>query len=1346
MKRFAALLLCCCLAGAWQPAAAQDGNAAVRQLAEQARYWEQRDQPGRARDAWERVLAADPGNEEALGRLAALLEASGEPEQAAELADRLETLNPESRWLRGYREREAVDAVDPDLLAEARRLAGDDRPEAALDAYREAFDGAPPSAALSREYHEVLAGIPDQRAVALEQLETLEAGNPGDPRFTLARARVQTYDEAARRTGIRSLADLYERNMLREQAGRAWRQALIWLDARTADLPLFDRYLEAVGRDDTIAAKRAGLVQQRPDPRQAERDAAIRAGFSALDEGRLDDAEQHFAGVLENKPRNADALGGLGLVRLRRDQLEPALELLEQAMRAQPGTASRWREAARSARFFLRFRSAQDALEQDDDAIAVQRFRQAFAEAPADADPTLRLPYAEALLRIGDVDEAEAMARAILEARPGNADATALLARILIQTDRLDEAERLAAGGPPDVAAAVAPARARALRERAAEADAAGQRDRAQRLLREAIALDPDSPWPRLDLARILRDTGQPDAADQLIEGLVQSHPDLPEVTIAQTYALADAGRWLEVLRTLETLPAHARDQDARTLQRRAWVQYQVERAGIARRAGDFALAFEAMSKADAAAAENPEFAGLLAGGWADLGDPARALGYLRRAFADQPGSIGERLQYAGLLLELGQRAEFEAQAEYLLRQDLSPAQSAQLEDLVVGFRINLADRARQHGDLAEAYEVMRDVVRRRPRESRVQMALARIFEAAGDHDEALAIYEGLLTDSPDPEPDLVDARINALLAAGELEAAEAAIADARDARPEDAALDTFSARLAEARGNQGRALRYYERAADRRARQPDGDAFLRPPRLATISEADSAQPLLPRPVRDAMEGRNPDAPERVLRPRPGPFSRPVPPADEAVDGNAVPQSLRSSSSLRRSEPRPVAPAPDDTRDSVRLRAADRLTRAPREASAPSEAPARAAISDPDDPERSRRRAISRLRASTSGWAGGGLHSRVRDGEGGLSRLFNIETPFELQSSATSAGRFGLRVVPVIIDGGEVEGDRRLRFGTLALIEGGPDDLDLAQQDSGIAAGVTYQMGSFHADIGSTPLGFAEERLSGGLYWGPSFGRWKLDLSLSRRPVSDSVLSYAGTRDPLSGVNFGAVNRSKARVDLAYDLDSFGIYVNGGFSYYDGRNTDDNNAFELGGGAYFRALRARSLALTYGINITTFFYDKNRRHFTLGHGGYFSPQTFLSVGVPVELTGHHDRMVWRINGAVGLQSFEEDGAPLFPNNADLQDQIEDLIDINPDSALVGGYASGSQSGLGYAFGGSLEYRLSSRFFVGGAIASDNARDYTEYQFSGFLRYFFGEQIGVPDAPRLLPAYYNWSGS
>ena len=34
MKRFAALLLCCCLAGAWQPAAAQDGNAAVRQLAE----------------------------------------------------------------------------------------------------------------------------------------------------------------------------------------------------------------------------------------------------------------------------------------------------------------------------------------------------------------------------------------------------------------------------------------------------------------------------------------------------------------------------------------------------------------------------------------------------------------------------------------------------------------------------------------------------------------------------------------------------------------------------------------------------------------------------------------------------------------------------------------------------------------------------------------------------------------------------------------------------------------------------------------------------------------------------------------------------------------------------------------------------------------------------------------------------------------------------------------------------------------------------------------------------------------------------------------------------------------
>ncbi len=1344
LRGFRALAVLLLLAGS---TASWADTTAVDRLAEQARFWEQRNRPALAVENWQRLLDADPDNEEALGRLAILANSAGDAGQAQAWAARLRAVNPQSRFLRDIQASQAVLEMDPAALARARRLAADQNTAGALEAYGRAFGGPPPTDPLRLEFYQVLAADDARRDEALRGLRELVARNPDAPEYALALARQQTYRPATRREGIRALAQLQSQSAIRDEARAAWRQALLWLDAGVADEALYDQYLRAIPGDEAIGATRERLRAQRPDSPQRQREAAVQRAFARLDAGADADAERQFNALLKQRPNDAAALGGLGLVRLRQQRYDDADTLLGRAMSAQPGQASRWQEARRSARFFKHFEAGTQAREAGDLDAAQAAFRTAFSAPPKALDPALRTAYADVLLQQGDSPAAEQQLRLALKDQPGNTDAQRQLAQLLARSNRLAEAERLVADAPPSVQAAIAPARAEALREQAKTANQRGETDAAARLLRQALALSPNSPWVRLDLARLARARGDAAEADRLLDSLRQTHPDLPDIALMQAYGLAEDQRWLDVLYELERMPLQQRNRDASALQRRAWIQYQLQRAGIAAEAGDLEIAYRALVAADTAAGNDPEHLQSLAGAWAGVGDPARALAYLRHSFEGRPASAGQRLQYAALLLQLGQDVEFESTAEWLLRQPLTAEQSQTLEGLIVDYRIRLADRARERGDLAEAYALLREVVMRRPQEARVQLALARVFSAGGDQAQSMALYDRLLEREPDHRQALEGAA-NSALASGDPALARQRVEAFDDAFPESADAAEFKARLAELNGNPGLAEREYEIAAKRRTVQPD-DVASPLPRLELIDGSRLAMPLLPRPAADADAWQG-VVPQRPLQPRPSAFDTPVAPrngTDPFAPRQALP-GLRLDTAAPAIRPvRRTAAAPKVATPGVRLRVDDALGQ-PAAPSAPrprtlaptsratAAAPRRGASAGTES-------SLDRLRAGNSGWLGGALHSRVRDGEGGLSRLFNIETPMEAQSAATALGQFGVRVVPVYLDAGSASGNALLRLGALPLINGGDDAVSLSE--SGVAVGLTYRAGTFSADVGSTPLGLTEERLTGGVRWAPTTGPWRFAFELARRPVTDSLLSYSGVYDPLLGVNTGAINRTGGRADITYDTGRLGVYGNGGFATYDGRNTDDNAAGELGGGVYVRALRSDVRTLTYGLNITTFFYDKNRRYFTFGHGGYFSPQFFLGVTVPVELSGRWGDVRYRLNGAVGLQTFREDGAALFPNNANLQDELEALIDANPDTNLVGGYASSSQSGLGYALGGALEYRVSPRLFVGAELASDNARDYNEYQFSGFLRYFFHPQIGLPAAPRSLPAHYHWKG-
>lgn len=1308
------LLLACCSG----PALAAD-PAALDQLIQQAQFWDGRNRPELAREAWTRVIEADANNVTALERLVDLEVRNGNAATAAGYESRLRALAPDSPALQRRSGGDPMVAKREQTLSQARGLARNGDSAGALAAYAGLLDASgnpPPDIAL--EYYETLAGTERGWDAARDGLRRLEAANPQDLRASLAHARVLTYRASTRREGIEKLHTLAERSTpMRSAALGAERNALAWLQATEADRPLYERYLSTVGADAELSEKVAQLATRQKAQNEArvaaQRAESLRGGYDALEAGDIAGAERFFEDFLKRDASDADARAGLGLVRLRQQRFADADAALSQAVTAKPALRANLSEALTTARYWNRVSAARNAQQRDEWRIAAQSFEAALAVRP-NADPDVRRDYAIALRQLGEQKKAERVLREGLQAQPDSAPLIGEMAELLLDQQRDAELDVLLAKARPQAPGALRKVTVELMRARAARAVEAGEQRKAEDFLQQALAADGENPWVRLDLARLYRAMGRGSDADALLQSLSETDPQSnPDATLAQAYALAESQRWYETLIVLERVPAERRDAAAVRLQRSSWIRYQLERAVQAAGVGESVQAVEYLNAAITAAGDEPEYASAIAQGWSSMGDPARAVAALRRAFAQRTPAAGDSIQYAALLLELGQDAEFEAVTTALIRANaMSSAQRATLEDLIVGYRIKLADRMREKGEIAAAYTQLREVVMRYPNQPRVQMALSRLFISAGDSDKALAIANSMLQTYP-ADPAVRLSAVDAALAAGDRAAAEEWIDAARELSPDNPAIDRAAARLAEQRGNRAESLRLLRRAADLEDRERR-DSLL--PVLALIDPQTQDKLTLPDPVRELLS----DEAESV-----GPL---LPRAGDSGPGKAVRfGGYRLDAAVgAKAQPNSESAAP------VRAGNAGRTTLKLR--------------LDDGDAIVSRKPAdldseLRRLESSLSAWTAGSFATRSRQGEAGLSRLLAIEVPLDVATREWSTGRLGVRVRPVILDAGTPGGRNTLRFGTGALVNG---EIEYGEQSTdGVGFSLAYQIGELTLDVGTTPLGFPVENVVGGLRWltRPT-ERVQLTAEFSRRPVTDSLLSYAGAYDPLTGRDWGAVLRTGGRLDVAYDLTNYGLYASGAYYGFGGRNVEENSSLELGAGVFFRMLQSRRFGnVTMGLNLTTFGYDQNLRHFTFGHGGYFSPQFFTAVTVPVSWVGRSGRLDYRVEAAMGIQTFREDGAPLYPGRPGLQQELEDVAEFEPTNDIPLGYDSQKVSGLGYKFGGIVEYRFSDRLSAGGLLSLDNARDYEESQVQVYLRYHFDDRgpssgaLALPDLQR-----------
>lgn len=1394
-------------------------ETAVKALIEQAEFWQARGRSDRAADAWRKLLRLDPENTAALAGLARFELDNNRPDLAKTYTERLKQSQSGAAIARRLEGQAAERALNPKALEEARGAARTGKGDDAIRTYRQLLGGKTPTGPLALEYYQTLGGTEGGWEEARQGLARLHAEEPQNTAVALAYAQHLTYRGETRREGIRLLSQLARNPAVSKPATEAWRKGLIWLEAARQDAPLFQAYLGVQPSDSAIRGRLDSLTRVDPPPRPDARTLALREGFTALDSGDLEQAAARFQSLLDDNPHNSDALGGLGVIRLKQEKFAEAEKLLLQASRG--GSSAKWNTALNSARFWLTMESANEARRQGNNSQASALFKQARQ---LDANHELPiLGLADIAAEEGQLAEAEKSYRSLVAKDANNLDAIRGLLNVLAQQGRIDEASAIAdrlEDGQREKLGGYGRLKAEQLRRAAMATAEKGDVFGAMKSLEDALLWDPANPWLRLELARLYQSAGAINQARSVVDGLLMSNPDMPDALYASALMSADAGDWLTGLQYLERIPPASRSKDAATLQRRLWVRAQTERASVLARAGQMAAARAILKQVEPQAGKDVELLGAVAQAYSDAGDDAQALSSIRAVLAQSPRpDMGLRVQYAAILLKTRQDPELASQLRSLYALPLTERQRSDVDKIRSAYSLRQFDIQRENKNLSAAYDILVPLIQEKPDDIVLQLALARLYGSASEYKESLKWYDQVLQRDPDNLDALIGAAGSAL-ASQNIPYADAAVARAAEIAPENPLVLSTLGKVYRAQGKTLLATQTFQRALVAEQAQAkvnvSGPLGMRLvnytlPDAGTGAQAGSAPsiPFIPAPVqnkqapstRGTWNNSLPQTQPALPRssspafPAPGqsggyaPMSYQTPAAPQGYHLPSTPAapSANPLQQFSAAEPyvnqgqtlqsvqylSPVAPAPSSGSGSVYSGSSPVLQMIEpsgvpsRPATAQANAQAALPVLQPAPvlpvnttaqnnwrPPLSNntpyintpatqvlRQEIEELKYQRSGGVALGGSWRSRSGDSGMSSLSDFTIPIEGRMPIGDGGHLVLKMAAVMLDAGQLSQknlNTSQQFGTNALSNVTTfTSSNRTQQDSGIALALAYETQNLKIDLGTSPLGFASSTFVGGLSYTERFGNVSVKLDLSRRSVTDSLLSYAGTVDDRTGSKWGGVTATGGRAEVGVEEGPFGIYGYGSYHVLTGKNVVRNSRFEGGAGAFYKVYKDNDMELTAGVNVTAIGYNKNLRYFTYGHGGYFSPQRYFSLSLPIEWSGRSGALAYKLDASIGVQTFRENDAAYFPGSSALQGEWESLAATAPSPSGVTWktyYPGQTKTGLGFRLAGAAEYRLASQWLVGGKLALDNASNYLQTSGLIYVRYNFEPSSRPPAFP------------
>ncbi|MBB1377385.1 cellulose synthase subunit BcsC-related outer membrane protein [Pseudoalteromonas sp. SR43-2] len=292
---------------------------------------------------------------------------------------------------------------------------------------------------------------------------------------------------------------------------------------------------------------------------------------------------------------------------------------------------------------------------------------------------------------------------------------------------------------------------------------------------------------------------------------------------------------------------------------------------------------------------------------------------------------------------------------------------------------------------------------------------------------------------------------------------------------------------------------------------------------------------------------------------------------------------------------------------------------------------------------------------------------------------------------------------------------------------------EVTPEENGVDIGIGWQNENWRVDVGTTPLGFLIEDFVWGVNYADSFGDFGYSLELEKRPVTSSVLSYAGLKDVNTGEVWGGVRSTGLTANVSHDLGGkWGFWSSADFTLYKGQNVKDNQRYRMMGGTYYRVISNQEREFTVGASLLHWAYKYNLSEETWGHGGYYSPQNYVGLSVPLTYDARWgDDFVYRLKTGISYSQTKTQSIDFFPNDSDLQIAAYDRESITGVDPVFEGETS---SGVSYNLEGSFEYRITPNWFFGGYLAIDRS-DFYEPNFGQlYIRYYFNPVYGTLEFP------------
>ncbi len=281
-------------------------------------------------------------------------------------------------------------------------------------------------------------------------------------------------------------------------------------------------------------------------------------------------------------------------------------------------------------------------------------------------------------------------------------------------------------------------------------------------------------------------------------------------------------------------------------------------------------------------------------------------------------------------------------------------------------------------------------------------------------------------------------------------------------------------------------------------------------------------------------------------------------------------------------------------------------------------------------------------------YAGYGL--RTREGTSGLGSLEESKMFIALEI-ASGVNRFNFGLDMVKLESGALAAAQYSIYGT----DGAVAIAEASDSEGGMALNFGYRYMndgfSVSTNIGMTPN--AGNDISAAPLWNLEVEKHFDGLSaygrFVQRPVTDSMLSYVGNRDLYSEAVWGRVVRQGFEAGVGYE-DAYGVAWD--LAYYptiDGENIQENSELRSA------VTVSRPLAIEgldgsrAGVSLLYDSYDFNSEHYTYGHGGYFSPQSYLHGAVTFDMSKRFGGG-WLVDarGSVGYASYDNDPVEKYP--------------------------------------------------------------------------------------------------